>query len=257
MTEAIAERQTDGVEGLPKDPKNHRFWRQLDLMPPSRLQEFEFLVIGAGAIGGETVLKLARMGATRFQVWDGDRIDEWNVSNQVLYPVSWVGRPKVECLAHYIKELTEVEIQAHNQMIGKGEDQAMPVVGPKTILIAAVDSMDVRKVIWEELAKDNPSVRLFIDPRMGAEVYRQYSINPVDPDWQKFYEENCYTSEKAVEAPCTERSIIYTPSFASGFITSVVKKFIMGPGKTGKPWKKEIVFDCADFITMTEDEIPE
>jgi len=50
----------------------NRFLRQLDILPPEKIQ-FPIVVIGAGAIGSATVVTLAKMGCSSITVWDYER----------------------------------------------------------------------------------------------------------------------------------------------------------------------------------------
>jgi len=112
--------------------------RQMDLIPMDRLNE-RITVIGAGAVGSWVVLSLTKMGFTNIKVYDHDTISIENMNCQ-FYPYKGIGKPKVEVLQSMIKSFANVEIEVVN---GKYED-GMPLEG---IVISAVDSMDVRKMI--------------------------------------------------------------------------------------------------------------
>ena len=87
----------------------NRFLRQLDILPPEKLQ-FPIVVIGAGAIGSATVVTLAKMGCSSITVWDHDTLEEHNASNQ-LCRLDAVGKPKVEALAQLTTDLTGVSLK--------------------------------------------------------------------------------------------------------------------------------------------------
>lgn len=190
------------------------FHRQLDICAPSKLT-FPITVIGAGAIGSATVVTLAKMGCSNITVWDNDELTEHNIPNQLCL-VDGVGKPKLESLQQLVKltSVTDIKCMPYRY---KNETLSSDVV------ISAVDSMGVRKDIWTHV-KHKASVRLFLDPRMGAEVLRLYAVTPSDPFDADFYENMLYSDDEAEDLPCSARAIIYCPTIAAGLIASLVKK---------------------------------
>jgi hypothetical protein len=194
-----------------------RFQRQLDIVSPEQLA-FPIVVIGAGAIGSATVIALAKMGCSDITVWDDDILEEHNIPNQLCKP-AMVGWPKVEALKELTLELTELTI--------KTEDRRYRGQKLRGVVIAAVDSMDARQVIWKRVKLD-VDVPLLIDARMGAEFTRLYAVRPCDPEEIDFYEANLYSSAQAERLPCSARSIIYCPTVVAGFIALLVKQHAIG-----------------------------
>ena len=135
-------------------------------------------IIGAGAVGSFVCLTLAKMGCTDITVYDDDDIDTHNISNQ-FYREQDCGNSKVESLKAIIKEFDNIDIKIVSK---KYKNQSL-----EGIIISAVDSMSVRNDIWKNI-KYNPSIKLFIDGRMGAEVMRIYTVKPHDKDEIKFFE---------------------------------------------------------------------
>jgi hypothetical protein len=207
--------------------ESNRFWRQLDICPPEKLQ-FPITVIGAGAIGSATVITLAKMGCGNITVYDHDLLEEHNLPNQFAL-VSCLGQSKVEALKALACQLAEVAIRGISQ---RYRGQRL-----EGVVICAVDSMDTRAVIWKHV-KGNRRVQLYLDARMGAEVLRLYTIRPTDTDACEFYEANLYTSQAAEQLPCSARAIVYCPLAAAALIGLHVKRFA-----TDQPLKKEILFD--------------
>jgi molybdopterin/thiamine biosynthesis adenylyltransferase len=229
----VAERPA--VEKAPE--KNGKYWRQLDLLSPEKLNEWSFVVVGAGSVGSWAALALAKMGVQRMTVWDGDIVSEHNASVQV-YSSAEVGRRKVEVLKQWIESLANQDIAALPIKLDK---EARPVFNGNTILVMAVDNMDARKYLWD-LAKICPEIRLVIDPRMGGEVLRLYVVNPHDPIHEEFYQSNLYSSVEAEQLPCTAQGIIYTSMFAAAFVAGAVSSFV-----NGLPFKNEVMFHCRQF----------
>ena len=211
---------------------NHRFWRQMDICPPEKLQ-FPIHVIGAGAIGSATVLTLAKMGCSNITVQDHDMLEEHNLPNQIAKP-SCLGKPKVEALKELVLELTEVKIGAIGE---KYRNQSL-----KGVIISAVDNMRTRKVIWKNV-KLNPQVSLFIDPRMGAEFARIYFIRPCDLVDIEFYESNLYSGKEAENLPCSARSIVYCPGIIGNIMALIIKRYALN-----ESLPREILFDLPSLL---------
>ncbi len=201
------------------------FLRQQDLIDANRLAQTSITIIGVGAVGSFTALALAKMGAQDITVYDPDIIEDHNLPNQFYRELN-LGMHKVEALAGIIEEHTGITI---NSKAVKYVDQEL-----KGIVICCVDSMDARLAIWRQVKK--AQVDLYLDARMGAEVARIYTINPIVDS--ALYQESLYPSREAIEEPCTRRSIIYTVLGISAFICGQVKKFI-----ANEPTKKEIILD--------------
>lgn len=197
--------------------------RQSDLIPQAVLKT-PITVIGAGAIGSFTVLSLCKMGFTDITVYDFDVVSVENMSCQ-WYRFEDIGRPKVEALAEIIFMFTQVRIRALNekfleQRIGSG------------IVISAVDSMAVRKTIWESI-KGKPFIKWLIDPRMAAEYALSYVMAPNDDKDQIAYEKTLYSDANSVQEPCTAKATMYTAAMIAGHVAKQVKDLV-----TEKPYAR-------------------
>ena len=193
-----------------------RFRGQLELIDPDNLQ-MPIDVIGAGSVGSFTVLALVRMGCSDIVVWDGDKLEEHNISNQFCRHDK-LGEPKASALRDLILELDGVEITAKDKFYA-GETLSSAVV------ISGVDSMKARKnVIWPNVKK-NPFIERYIDCRTGDGLMRVFAIQPSNPDHIKFYEnpEILYDDTEAVQLPCTRKGIIHTSMVAASIIARLVQ----------------------------------
>ncbi len=196
---------------------DERYNRQLDLLDPSRAGE-PVTIIGAGATGSFTALSLAKMGVRNITVYDFDTVEEHNLPNQ-FYRQCDLGKPKVEALKEIIREFEGIDIMARNEKY-KGQRLA-------GIVIVAVDSMDARLQIWK-FVKENPSIKLYIDSRMGAEVMRVFTFNPCDQVECREYEKQLYPSSEALQMRCTAKSIMYTVLSIASLLANQVKKHLVG-----------------------------
>lgn len=200
------------------------FWRQLDIIPQSRLG-FPITIIGAGGIGSPTALLLAKMGCSDITVYDFDTIEPHNLPNQ-FYRMDDLGQPKVQALLQIIRDFTGVEIKALNERF---ESQ-----GLKGVVIVAPDNMTTRSLVWKKV-KLNINIPLLVDARMGGELGSVYVVNPVHPENIREYEKSLYTDEESAQTPCTATAVIYNTFMIASVIGSVIKTYATGatPPKEG------------------------
>jgi hypothetical protein len=169
-------------------------------------------------------------------VYDNDVIDDINLPNQ-FYRLSDVGRSKVEALREITQDFTGVQINAKVELYN---DQTPS----KGIVVSGVDSMVSRKKIWESI-KGNPNIHLYVDGRMGSEVIRVFTVNPMDPDDISAYEKTLHTDEEAAPLPCTAKAIIYTVDIMAGLVCNQIKKFVKN-----ESFYLEINFDVRNLIII-------
>lgn len=197
--------------------ENAHLTRQMKLIPLEILEE-PITIIGAGAVGSFTALSLTKMGFTNITVFDDDKIDVENMNCQ-FYRFQDIGKQKVLALKDLIKDFTGVEIDARNQLYEAGTF--------KGIVISAVDSMKVRKLIWDNHKETGIGTKLIIDPRMGAEQALIYAMSPWNPADFVSYENTHYTDENAVEEDCTAKATMYTATMLAGQVCKIVKDFLV------------------------------
>jgi len=212
------------------------FRRQLDLVKEEVLV-IPIAIVGCGGIGTFTALALAKMGCRNLTLYDDDLVEGHNVPNQ-LYRVEDVGRAKVDALAEILKTFAGLSPGIRRERV-----DGQRLMG---IVVAGIDSMKARKVLWQKSIRYRASVPLYLDARMGAEVARLYTIRPADPDDVRFYERTLYDDAEAFEPPCTAAAIIYSGFSIAALIASQVKKFLMGEGP-----RQEILFDLKTLTLTT------
>lgn len=213
------------------------FWRQFDIVRPNEDLNFPVTMIGCGGIGSPTVLALAKMGCANITAYDDDHVENHNLPNQI-YKVGDIGKAKVDSLLASVKEFTGVELKAMYKKI----DAVSKLAG---VVVSGVDSMEARKEIWKAV-KYKPSVDLYVDARMGAEICRVYTIRPTNPGDIKIYEGSLYDDDQAQDLPCTGRAIIYNVFMIASLLCSQVKKFARG-----EKYPLEIIFDLSTLTLIT------
>jgi molybdopterin/thiamine biosynthesis adenylyltransferase len=191
--------------------------RQMDLIPVDTLG-MPINIIGCGAIGSFACLALVKMGLNNINVWDMDDVSVENMSNQ-FFRFSDIGKNKAVALHSLVKDFTGVDITAHPAAFLSNHVL-------QGIVISAVDDMDVRRAIFEHIKDSSFRVKNIIDPRMAAEFYTQYTVNPFDEKDDSMYNKVLHSNEDSVQQACTSKSTIYTAQLASGLIAKTVKNII-------------------------------
>lgn len=201
------------------------------LLDEDKIEKTRFVVIGAGAIGSFFIATASKMGARDITVYDDDSIEDHNIANQ-LYPIYLKGKQKVDAIEKVAFDYGEAKIKKVNARWNL--DNCVD----GDIIVAAVDDMDVRKAIWDHY-KTRPHA-LYLEGRMGAQVYRVFGIDPTNRPAQDYYETTLYPQSEATEDLCGEKSIIYTVLQIAAQMNSQVKRFIMGQYRP-----TEVNYDCS------------
>jgi len=195
--------------------KPEYFTRHFDLIPAEAYDK-KIIVVGAGAIGSFTVLSLAKMGYRNIHVYDFDTIEPENISSQ-FYPTNRVGVLKVVALKEMIWNFTGIAVA-----------MVPEAVTPETklscdILISAVDSMSVRKMLFEIA-----NCHYLIDPRMGAEYASMNTVTMKNRAERENYAKSLFSDAEAVQERCTAKTTIYTVFLIAGQVMKAVKDITTG-----------------------------
>lgn len=218
------------------EPKEHpHLTRQLEIIPVDVL-DIPIHFIGVGAVGSLAALSVAKMGFNNITAFDDDDIEIENMNCQ-FYRHEDVDKKKVVALKELIKTFTGEDITIHPERYEAG---APPLPG---IVVASVDSMAVRKTIWEAHTVDHATAtQLVIDPRMGAETALCYAMRPLDDGDCESYPNSLYSDEEAVHERCTAKATMYTAMLLAGHVAPVIKAHACG-----KPYPPTMQWAIADF----------
>jgi hypothetical protein len=200
----------------------------------NNFHEYSFHVLGCGAIGSSAAIQLARSGATKFFLYDMDKVETVNIGVS-QYDSRHVGCKKVDALEEIITQINQdVEISTVH-----GEFKEYWYNGEKDIAILAFDTMNVRMEAVKVLCANKQKPMCIIDGRMGAEHYQQYILPK--PDIDK-YEKIWYSDEDMSTDPCNAKATSYCSNMSGSFIANAVRKFV-----TGQPFNDNFSFN---FPTM-------
>jgi len=216
------------------------YWRQLDLISAEQL-DFPIALIGAGGIGSPLALALAKMGCKRLALYDPDTVEAHNLPNQ-MYRLSDIGRPKVAALAELLTDFAPLQLDVRQERV---EAQTL-----RGVVLSGVDSMASRSGIWQGCVRYRAGIPLYVDARMGAEVCRVLTVNPVDPDEVRAYEATLHTDDDAAEDACTAQAIIYNTFAVAALVANQVKRYARG-----EPLERDVIFDLATLTLLKGDQM--
>jgi hypothetical protein len=179
------------------------FSQQSDIFDPTVAAPVT--IIGAGSVGSQIAINLARIGCTCVTVWDGDSVASHNIPMSA-YRQRDLARPKVVALAEIVSEAMGVAVTVHQRMYA-GE----PLRGS---VVACVDTMEARALIWKQV-KNNALVDLFVDTRIAAEFISVFAIRTCHPKDVEYYEHYLYPSRRALLPQCGLHGIVYVSGTAA------------------------------------------
>lgn len=192
-------------------------------------------VIGAGSVGSQLVLQLARIGCTDITVYDGDHVESHNIPASAFEPND-LSMLKVVALAAHVRRQTGIEIKAIPRMYA-GEKL-------RTTVVACVDTMEARMMIWERV-KNNPLVDVFVDTRMAAELLAVYVIRPCKKEHVSHYDLRLYPTSEAMPNLCGRHGIVYGTAVAASIACRAV-----AASWSGEQIRPEVVITMSN-ITVT------
>jgi molybdopterin/thiamine biosynthesis adenylyltransferase len=216
------------------------FSRQLDIVPQDKLIDQPFTIIGAGSLGSHTTHILAQMGAENIVVYDHDEVDDHNLGVQ-FFDAQSVGSKKVAALKRLISQCHEVEIVDKAEKVTE-ENVETALRG---IVIAAVDNMNARKLIWEKVHL-NPMVELYIDTRAARQVCSIFTLNPMDLAVGKEYNyHHLFPESEGAPGPCTEKMTTFNGPQTASHVASLVVNYLKN-----EPLPFQLDIDMRNHIVM-------
>jgi hypothetical protein len=219
------------------------FLRQRDILTPVDLTGQHVDIVGGGSIGGAIAICLAKMGfgiQGRITVTDFDVCEISNLATQ-WFRQSHVelSQPKVEALAEMVAWVCDLEITTVQARFTGDEPRPL---GP--IVILAVDTLEERRRIWEQL-KPRQDVQLLVDVRMGAEILEIHAVER-GHDAVEAYESSIASDVVPYEEPCTRRAVLYTALGAASFVGSILRAYAKR-----EPFPRYLAFDFRNFFVST------
>jgi hypothetical protein len=205
------------------------------------------IVIGCGAVGSNAALLAARMGFTKFAIWDKDIVEPHNLPNQA-YDVEHIGMAKVDALEAVLKRFNpEIDVQKHNEFFTK--DTQIDESGP---MILATDSFDSRRVIAEAFNM-NIAVQGVFEIRLGFDFGQVNLVDNLDSEQVEIWLNSLGDDKTTPEGPCNRKicgTLVYnTVSF---LVHQMCNRLISETA--GEPWnmldRRRTMFYMADNLTV-------
>lgn len=102
-------------------------------------------IAGAGGLGSNCALFLARSGFEKFVIADFDNVEPSNLNRQVYFP-SHIGRPKVECLREILLSLNP-QIAAESHTVRVDESNCSRIFGECEVVVEAFDRAEAKAMV--------------------------------------------------------------------------------------------------------------
>tara|TARA_R100001530_G_scaffold107627_1_gene75300 strand:+ start:6530 stop:7207 length:678 start_codon:yes stop_codon:yes gene_type:complete len=175
-------------------------------------------IVGCGGIGSWTALCLAKMGLDKLRLWDDDVVEEENVGCQLYGPRN-IGSYKALTLETMLKDVVgDTDIRSTTEKVNNHTELS-------GIVVAAVDSMASRQVIFENCRRRN-EVSLIIDGRLGGELIKLYTLVPQKPRHQVYWETMWHDDRNSSTLPCTGQQVVYVGFAIGSLIAEAIARFL-------------------------------
>lgn len=214
------------------------FLRHSAWVSPESLTD-KITIIGCGATGSNMALIAARMGFTKFDLWDADNVESHNLPNQVFF-TRHIYQNKAEALAEILKEFNpRIEVTVHKEFF-YSEQHKDSISG---ILILTVDSNSARKDIYKSFHQ-NSEIEYVIETKMGWDYAELHLIDNLNSEHCEKWLKSLKDDKDIPDGPCNLRICTTLVTIVSSYaIHSLCAKY--AARNTGEAW-------VPDKLTMFE-----
>lgn len=130
----------------------------------NKLTQAKVTVVGAGGVGGITLISLARMGVGNIHVIDMDVFEHSNINRQMLSGMSRIGKFKAQCAEETLLDINP-NINVTHSTDQLTEENAETVIKGSDVVIDATDNLVSRVIIHRAAQKAKiPSVWIAVTP---------------------------------------------------------------------------------------------
>ena len=195
----------------------------ISLKEQLQLAQTHVAVVGAGGLGGQVILLLARVGVGNLTVIDYDRFDETNLNRQALCSMDMLGTFKSDAAVAVIGNINPgVNILSRPQRVVAAN--AEEIFAGSHLVVDALDNVGDRFVI--EKAARNLGIPLVHGALAGFEG-QLMTIYPGDPGLQVLYGEGHSERDKTKSAEAIFGVPTLTPAFIATLQAMEVLKIIL------------------------------
>lgn len=192
---------------------------------PESLEETPMLIVGCGAVGSFIGLALTKMGKTNsLIVIDYQSVESINLGPQWFLETQ-IGMPKAQAVWNNALEIdSDSSMVPLVQKYNKRDILAVSMMGESMVIIVAVDDMDVRKQIFEDVV-NNVERALIIDCRMAENIGQIIVTDISDPKQVERYGSTLFPEDEAYVAPCSTRSTVQTPAIVGAMAAAQAVRY--------------------------------
>ena len=216
-------------EMLKKGIYPYRYIRNLDAISPEeqlKLAESKIAVIGAGGLGGNVILLLARIGIGTLAVVDQDFFDETNLNRQTLCNVNTLGMPKANAAVSAVGAINP-GVKVFPYQVKLTASNVEEILAGSDVIVDALDNVPDRFLI--EGAARKLAIPLVHGTLAGFEGWIM-TIFPGDPGLKNIYGAN-ETKQIDRESPQALLGVPgVTPFLIAAFQVMEVLKILLGRG---------------------------
>ena len=192
-----------------------------------KLAEARVAVVGAGGLGGQVILLLARVGVGHLVVVDHDLFDETNLNRQALCSRESVGRPKSEEAVAVVRTINPgVDVTPHKAKLD--DSNAREILDGSDVVVDALDNVPTRFAL--ERAAKALGIPLVHGALAGFEG-RMMTIFPEDPGLKNLYGSNQAKVDDTKRPEAILGVPVLTPSFIANLQAVEVLKILLKRGK--------------------------
>lgn len=187
--------------------------------------EEQCIIGGAGGIGSWLAFLLARANFIPI-VYDFDKLEEHNLGGQ-LFPITGIGKFKVEVLGLLIREFCDTTIWQMNEKF------TLNSMGGN-LMFSGFDNMKAREDmfhVWEKCVNIVPEYEryqhIFIDGRLLAEQMQILCVTGDKPeDIERYRTEYLFSDEDVPDGPCTMKQTSHAAAMIAAMMVGFFTNFI-------------------------------
>lgn len=162
----------------------------------AKLRNARVTVVGAGGVGGITLIQLARMGVGSIHVIDRDQFEASNINRQMLSAVSKLGVDKAEVAGQVLRDINP-DIKVRTTISFVTEENAAELLADSDVIVDATDNLVSRVVIHRAAAKLGiPSIWIAVTPPFRGGVM---SLTPGSMPYEQVLRHPSYEKELTPE----------------------------------------------------------
>ncbi|MFW6081674.1 MAG: HesA/MoeB/ThiF family protein [Desulfosalsimonas sp.] len=187
-------------------------------------------VIGAGGLGANVLMLLARMGIGRLAIADPDVFDESNLNRQLTASTKTLGTPKTEAAKNMLLSVNP-SVEATTFQAGLTRENAAEILKGANVAVDALDNIPSRLVLADSCRHAGiPMIHAAIAGFEGQIM----TIFPHDPGLELIYGQGgqAPSPESSPEAVMGVPGV--TPSILAGLEAMEAVKILLGRGRSLK-----------------------